>query len=544
MSLLALDDLTVAFSGRPVLSGVSLRIEAGEVVALVGPSGAGKSTLLAAAIDLLPPGAAVTGERRIAGQDLDGLDEAGRRRVRGRQVGLVMQDPARALNPARPIGAQVAEAARLHRGLPRREASAEAARLLADVGLDLSLDRYPHQLSGGQRQRVAVAAAVAAAPALLLADEPTAALDPVARTELATLLVRLAREHRKALLLVSHDLPLVAGIADRIMVLDRGTLVEEGPAVECLERPRSAALQGIVAAEQAQATAPPPGTAAGGAPLLGFEQVTRRFRTGTWLRRGTRMGLSAVSLAVAPGETVALVGASGSGKTTLARLALALDHPDAGRVLLDGRDRAAAKGRIARTLLAQVQAVFQDPGNSLDPSWTVAESVAEPLALSPDRLTAAERAARVADALQSVGLSPDHGVRAPDALSGGQRQRAALARALVLHPKLLVLDEAFSALDPALRSELADRLLAIQRARGTALLLVSHDLALVRRLAHRLMVLRDGLVVEAGPTASVLAAPRDPYTAALVAASPTLSEALSRRATPPSVPTVPASPPR
>jgi peptide/nickel transport system ATP-binding protein len=543
VSLLVLDGVGVRFGARTVLHDLSLRVEPGEVVALVGPSGAGKSTLLAAAIGLLASDATVTGRISVAGEEMAALDGAGRRRMRGRHIGLVMQDPAAALNPALRIGAQVLEAARLHRRLSRRAAAAEAMRLLAEVGLDLPPDRYPHQLSGGQRQRVAIAAAIAASPALLLADEPTAALDAVARAELAHLLARLARERGMALLLVSHDLPLVAGLADRVAVLDGGRLVEEGPAIKRLATPRSATLRALVAAE-ASPRPSLPGQGGSALPVLALESVTRRYRGGDWLRPRRHVALAGVDLAIAPGETVALVGASGSGKTTLARLALGLDRPDAGRVLVAGQDRARARGRTARALLARVQAVFQDPAGSLDPLRTVGESVGEPLALRLDRPSRSERAALVAAASRSAGLLPEFAARHPDELSGGQRQRVALARALVLDPPLLVLDEALSALDPEGRTDLAERLRTIQATRGTAMLLVSHDLALVRWLAHRVVVLHGGRVVEAGPVAAVLTAPCHPYTAALVAASPTLAEALSRRGSPPSAPTAPASPPR
>ena len=415
-------------------------------------------------------------------------------------------------------------------------------RLIARVGLDISPDRYPHMLSGGQRQRIAIAVAIAAGPALLVADEPTAALDPLARRGIAALLATLVRERGMGLLLVSHDLPLVAGLADRVAVLEKGRLVEEGSAPDRLAHPASPVLAAMVAAESRPSAVAQP---APGAPLVQAHDLVRRYPATArlWSSQKT-LALDGVSLAIAAGETLAVVGASGSGKSTLARLLLGLDRPDAGTVRIDGTGWDAGRKRVRR-LRRDVQAVFQDPAGSLDPIMSVAEIVAEPLHLLDVRPSPAECARLVAEALTEVELDPAVATRRPHAFSGGQQQRIALARALVLRPRLVVLDEALSALDPELRAGMIALLRRLQIERGLAYLFISHDMALVRRMAHRVMVLRSGCVVEAGDIAAVLDRPMDPYTADLVAAAPSVDDALlSRRGCAPSAPTDPVSPPR
>jgi peptide/nickel transport system ATP-binding protein len=482
--------LSVRYGDTIALDDVSLRVEASEIVALVGPSGSGKSTLAAAAMDLLPAQAIEQGVVRIEGEDIRTMPEKALRALRGGRVGIVFQEPATALNPALPIGRQIGEVLELHTALGRAERAIEVERLLARVGLDLSPKRYPHTLSGGQRQRVAIAMAIAANPVLLLADEPTASLDPVARGEITALLLSLVREGGMGLLLVTHDLALARRIADRIVTLDRGRI---GMAAAAMPEP--------------VARSPHPD----GDALLTFEHVTR-----TYPAKGARaVGLTDVSFTIAQGETLAVIGESGSGKSTLARLALGLDRPDAGTIALDGTSWSAARGAGLRALLRRVQAVFQDPAASFDPRMTVGRIVAEPLYLLGP-IPAAERVAMATQALIQVGLGPDAANRLPHAFSGGQRQRIALARALVRKPDLIVFDEALSALDPALREDMVVLLQRLQGELGLTYLFIAHDMDLVRRLADRVMVLKQGRVVALGPIAEVLGRPGDPYLGALL----------------------------
>ena len=511
MSLLAIDHLSVRYGAIDALDDVSLTVARGEIVALVGASGSGKSTLAHAAIGLLPESAQVTGAIRLDG---DELDEAALATVRGRRIGMVFQEPATALNPAMAIGRQIGEVLARHTDLTRSAIRAEVRALLDRVGLDLAPSRTPHSLSGGQRQRVAIAIAIAAGPDLLIADEPTASLDPIAQRGIVDTLVGLVRERGMGLLLVSHDLALVAGISDRLVVLADGRIAEAGPAAALIRAPGSAALRAIVDPLRAP---PLPRPTVHGAPILQVEAVSRTYAKPRWFAAAPPPALADVSLTLRPGETLAVIGESGSGKSTLARIVLGLDRPDAGTVRIDG---AAWRG-TARAMRRRIQAVFQDPAASFDPRQTVARIVAETLHLSD--LSAAERVQRVAEVLAQVGLPADAADRLPAQFSGGQRQRIAIARALILEPAIIVLDEALSALDEALQAEIVELLLGLQRDLGVAYLFISHDMRRVPGFADRVMVLAQGEVVEEGDVAQVLDHPRSPYTAALVAAAPDLA---------------------
>ena len=521
MSLLSIEGLTVAYGGQPAVHGLTLTVAPGEIVALVGESGSGKSTVALATMGLLPGSATIEGAVTVAGQELGGFAPRDLDRLRGRTVSMIFQEPLTALNPAMRIGAQVAEAIRLHARVSRGEAAVRAAEVLARVGLPTEVappSRYPHELSGGQRQRVAIAIAIAAGPSLLIADEPTTALDVTTQAHVLTLLRRLVAEDGMGLLLVSHDLAVVADMADRIFVMKDGELVEQGASGSLLASPREAYTRTLVASARHAPTRSAPRE---GAPLLEVRGITRRH--------GALVAVDDASFTVGRGETVGLVGESGSGKTTLLRTILALDPPQAGDVLLGGESIVRARGALLRRLRRDVQAVFQDPGGSLDPRWRVERIVAEPLHLLDERVDASERRRRVEQALEQVGLASGDADRFPHQFSGGQRQRIAIARGLIVEPALVVLDEAVSALDVSVRAGILDLLADLSGRLGLSYLFVSHDLAMMRHVADRLVVLREGRIVEQGRTADILARPAHAYTAELLAATPDLDAALARR---------------
>ena len=525
---LAVRGLSVAFDGHPVVEGLDLDVAAGEIVGLVGPSGSGKSLTARAILGLPPRGAVVGGSVRLDGRELLGLDERALCAVRGRGLGLVFQEPATALDPVAPVGAQVAEGLRVHGLASRREARGQAQAWLARVGLDPAVappSRRAHQLSGGQRQRVAIAAALALRPAVLIADEPTTALDAVTQAQIAGLLAALVREEGLSLLLISHDLALVAATSDRLVRLERGRVVAAGPTLRVL-------------ADADVAPPPPPSrpgpTATSGdaapASVLRAVGLWRTYRRPRMSGAGAAFaGVQDVSLELSPGGRLAVVGETGAGKSTLLRLLLGLERADRGEVWLAGERFSPAAAARQRALRRHIQPVFQDPAGSFDPLWTVAQLATEPLHLLKPRLSSAEAAARVAQALERVGLPADV-ARGPAAhLSGGQRQRLALARALVVEPRVLVLDEATSGLDTDSRAQILSLLVELGRTTGLALLMVSHDLGLVRDVADEILVLRAGRIVERGPASRVLAEPQHGYTRALLAASPDLGQVLAAR---------------
>ncbi|MFD4156048.1 dipeptide ABC transporter ATP-binding protein [Streptomyces hydrogenans] len=539
-ALLAVRDLTITYATRagpvPAVRGVDLTVHPGEVLALVGESGSGKSTTAHAVLGLLPPGARVDGGTiRYAGTDLAAADESVLRAHRGRAIGLVPQDPAVSLNPVQRVGSQVAEVLLLH-GLAadRDTAHARAAELLGEAGLDRPRDRarqYPHELSGGMRQRVLIAIALAARPRLLVADEPTSALDVTVQRTILDHLDTLTRTSETAVLLITHDLGVAADRAGRVAVMARGRVVETGPTDEVLTSPRHPYTKTLLAAAPAFAPArrTPSGTAKardGGTPapapadLLTAENLVKEYphrRTGR--HTPPPPAVDGVSLRVARGETLALVGESGSGKSTTARLLLRLTDPTAGRITFDGQDVTRLRGAALRALRRRLQIVYQNPYTSLDPRLPVAEIVAEPLRAF--RVAGrAERGRRVAVLLDRVHLPADVARRRPAELSGGQRQRVAIARALALRPDLVVCDEPVSALDVSAQAHVLDVLAELQREDGLSYLFITHDLAVVRRIAHRVAVMRHGRIVETGPVETVFTEPREAWTRALLDAVP------------------------
>jgi len=556
-TVLRVRDLHVDYQGSagvvPAVRGVSLDVAPGEVVALVGESGSGKSTTAHAVVGLLPATGRVTdgsiglGADERTSLDLRTLPARAWTRVRGARVGLVPQDPGVALNPVQRIGDQVAEVLRLHDRADRRTARARAVAILAAVGIDEPAARarqYPHQLSGGMRQRVLIGIALACEPELVVADEPTSALDVTVQRRVLDLLTDLTARTGTAVLLITHDLAVAADRADRVVVMKDGEVVETGPTAQVLADPRHPYTRELVAAAPGLAGAAPTRTAgrrepvttgpattgpaasgsAATAPtatddLLVVDGLSRAFALGG--RRSGRVvrAVDDVSFTVPRGSAFALVGESGSGKSTTARLVLGLDRPDAGTVRVDGVQVAGARGGDLRTLRRRTQLVHQDPYSSLDPRFTVAQVVDEPLR-SYRVGTAAQRRERVAELLAAVRLPADLARRRPDELSGGQRQRVAIARALALDPELLVLDEPTSALDVSVQAQVLALLAELRAERGLTYLFISHDLAVVRQIAERVGVMQAGRLVETGPTARVFDDPQDPYTVELVGAIP------------------------
>jgi microcin C transport system ATP-binding protein len=510
VSLLSIQDLTIRFGATAVVDHVSLTLDRGETLAVVGESGSGKSLTALSIMRLLPPGAAVTGQITLDGTDMVAASDNALRRIRGRSAGMIFQEPMTSLNPLHRIGRQVGEAMYLHGTRPTRQ---RIIGLLQSCGFPAAdrLDALPHQLSGGQRQRVMIAMALANDPALLIADEPTTALDVTIQAQILDLLAEQKARRGLALLLISHDLGLVRRYADRVCVMKDGRVVETAPTAQLFADPRHAYTRMLLDAEPSGRPDPVPMDAP---EIIAAQDIRVHFtRRRGLLRRPAAVvrALDGVSISVRAGETVGLVGESGSGKSTMGLALLRLQAAE-GRVAFIGRDLTALSQAALRPLRAQMQIVFQDPYGSLSPRMSVGEIVAEGL-LVHERLTAADR---------QVGLPTDAAGRYPHEFSGGQRQRVAIARAIVLQPKLVVLDEPTSALDRSVQGQVIELLRGLQRRRGLAYLFISHDLAVVRSLAHRVVVLRDGRVVEEGPADALFAAPREDYTRALMAAAFTL----------------------
>ncbi len=512
MSVYAVRDLGVAIGGRALVAGLSFEIAAGECLALVGESGSGKSLSCLAPFNLV--GAEVTGSALLDGAELVGRGEKALRHLRAESVGFVFQQPLSALTPHLKIGAQLREAAMQAGGsTPSRT---DLADMLARVDLPdprAMLDQYPHRLSGGQRQRVMIAAAIAHKPRLLVADEPTTALDASLRHDILGLLDRLRAELGMAMLLVSHDLHGISGHADRILVMRGGAMVETGTAQAMLSAPKSDYACALIAAAPRLDQHIPKRVPVGGV-LLEARDISVSFPKPGW-RRGRLQAVDHVSFAVGEGEAVALVGESGSGKSTLARAVARLGSCDSGSVLWEGA--ALPERRLMATPHRRlIQPVFQDPVASLDPLWRVADIVGEPLRHLGG---GGDHAAAIFHALEAVELGAAFAERKPATLSGGQAQRVAIARALVAEPQLLLLDEATSALDVLVAGQIIALLQKLQRERGISILAITHDLALARALCHRIIVLDQGRAVEAGDAESLVSAPEHPVTQKLVAAS-------------------------
>ena len=522
--LLDIQNLTVRFGDSTVVDDVSFAIAAGEKFALVGESGSGKS-ITALSVLRLVDGASTRGRVRFGGEDLMALGEARMRGIRGSRIGMIFQEPMTALNPLYTVGNQIGEVLELHEGLRPNAARARAIELLARTGIpepEHRVDFHPHRLSGGQRQRAMIAMALACRPDLLICDEPTTALDVTIQAQILALLDELQAEMGMALMFITHDLNLVRRFTHRVGVMERGRLVETGPTARVFDAPQHGYTKRLLASRPERVVVPVDASA----PLLVDAKDLRvRFssREG-WFRQRHFDAVKDATLGLRRGETLGIVGESGSGKTTLGMALLALQPIAAGQVAIGGERIDDAGGATLRRMRRRMQVVFQDPFASLSPRMTIGQIVGEGLALHRPDLSVEERERLVLEMLDEVGLSERQGVagvlqRYPHEFSGGQRQRIAIARAVVLRPEVLVLDEPTSALDVSVQQQVLRLLVELQRHYGMSYVFISHDLAVVRAMSHRVMVMKDGDVVEMGDAEALFAAPKAAYTRALLAAA-------------------------
>lgn len=526
MTLLSIDRLLLSIHDTPILHGISLEIKAGEITALTGESGSGKSMTAFATMGLLPKGAKTSGSIRFENRNLLDLTEPELCDLRGREIGMVFQEPMTALNPVQTIGTQVTETILIHKAMPPAQAEARACEVLDRVGLPpdrFPLSRYPHELSGGQRQRVVIAMAIALRPRLLIADEPTTALDVTTQAQILDLLKGLAREQDMALMMITHDLAVVSDMADTLNVMRHGEIVEAGPTTDILRRMRHPYTRQLFEASRHQADL---GPAKAEAPLLSVQNVSRDYP----LQRKTLFGsrpifraVNGVSFDIQRGERVGLVGESGCGKSTLTRAILGLEPTQDGQITLDG-DPVWQSGRPNLTVRRKMQVVFQDPYGSFNPRHKVARLITEPFHLLADPPKGSHRDAAIAEALIAVGLKPEDADKHIHAFSGGQRQRIAIARALIIKPDLIVFDEAVSALDVRVRAQILDLMAELSRTYGLSYLFISHDLSVVRSITDRVMVMQSGQIVEDRATADIFDAPDHAYTRTLIDAAPRLPE--------------------
>ncbi len=526
-ALLAVRDLSIAFGSHTAVDRLSFDVAPGETVAIVGESGSGKSATALALMRLIErEGGCIAGGSMQFGEtdpiDLAKADEATMRRVRGNRIAMVFQEPMTSLNPVMRAGDQVAEVLVRHRGLLRKAALAEAARAFERVHIpepERRMGQYPHELSGGLRQRVMIAMALACRPKLLIADEPTTALDVTTQAEILALIRSLQAEMGMAVLFITHDMGVVAEIAERVVVMRKGALVEKAGVDDFFARPRADYSRTLLAAT------PKLGSGAPAAPvapdrLLTVTNLSTSFAgSGLGGAASRRMAVKDVSLALGRGETLGLVGESGCGKSTLARSILRLVQPESGNVLLGGKDWMTLSRDGLRKARRDAQMVFQDPYASLNPRMSVADAITEPARIHG---LVSRREARdfAVGLVEKVGLEADAVDRYPHQFSGGQRQRLAIARALSVSPKLIIADEAVSALDVSIARQVTDLMLDLQQREGLSFLFISHDIAVVERVSHRVAVMYGGEIVETGPTDEVLGAPRHGYTRKLLAAVP------------------------
>lgn len=526
MSLLNINNLSLSIAGSPILRKVSLSVNTGQIVAVTGESGSGKSLTALATMGLLPKGSITAGSITLSGQDLLATSETDLCKIRGNDIGMVFQEPMTALNPVQSIGAQVAETIRIHGTMRKSDAMIRAAEVLTRVGLpqeQFPLSRYPHELSGGQRQRVVIAMAIALRPKLLIADEPTTALDVTTQAQILNLLADLARDYDMGLLMITHDLAVVADMADEIVVMRLGEVVEQGPTKSLLANMQHDYTMMLFAASQHQVDLP---ALHASEVLLRVKDVVRDYKTprkSVFGKLGTFRALKDVSFDIKRGERVGLVGESGCGKSTLTRTILGLEDVQSGQITLDG-DPVFAGDKPNLAVRRKMQVVFQDPYGSFNPRHKVTRLITEPFHLLETQPTPEQRERLIDETLTAVGMHPTDAHKYIHQFSGGQRQRIAIARALIIKPELIVFDEAVSALDVSVRAQILDLLADLSAQYNLTYLFISHDLSVVRTITDRVLVMRRGEIVEQGVTEQVFTTPNHPYTQQLIAAAPVLPD--------------------
>ncbi len=538
-ALLRLDRVSLDIHGVPILSDISLSVAAGQTLGIIGESGSGKSMTALSIMQLLPRGSQSSGSIVFDGQELSELSEEKLCDIRGSDIGMIFQEPMTALNPVKTIGDQVSESIRLHRNVSSAEVKQLTEQILERVGLPNSeypLSRYPHELSGGQRQRVVIAIAVACKPKLLIADEPTTALDVTTQAGILDLLKTLQRDEGLALMLITHDLAVVSMMADDVVVMKSGQVVEQGSLYSVFGNPSNdytkllfdaSALTQVARRGNKNDSA----TATNKAPLLEVRDLVCEYRVprpGLLSRPTAFRAVDTVSFDIQHGESVGLVGESGCGKSTLTRALLGLMKLHSGSISLNGESVSAAQ-TVSRDARRQMQVVFQDPFGSFNPRHKVRRLISEPLYLLDTQPTAQETNYRVSETLESVGMAASDADKFIHEFSGGQRQRIAIARALIIKPALIILDEAVSALDVSVRAQVLELLHDLANREGLAYLFISHDLSVVQRVSDRVLVMQKGKIVERGDTQTVFSNPQHPYTQQLISAAPTLRIPQSER---------------
>ncbi|SEK23656.1 ABC transporter ATP-binding protein [Pacificibacter marinus] len=523
MSLLSIKDYSLAIGDFKILHNIDVTVEPGQIVAITGESGSGKSMTALSVMGLLPDGAFAQGQIMLDGVDIGQTSESNLCKMRGNVMGMVFQEPMTALNPVKTIGDQVAETILIHQDTTKAEARKRAADILLRVGLKVAPSRYPHELSGGQRQRVVIAMAIAVRPKLLIADEPTTALDVTTQARILELLKDLVQDFGMGLLIITHDLAVVADIADEIVVMQKGKVVEAAATQDLLRDMQHPYTKALFEASSHKVALP---ERAHTTKLLEAKNIVRSYampRKALLGPRPTFKALNDVSFHIEHGERVGLVGESGCGKSTLTRAILGLERVQSGDIQLDGLPVFSGK-KPNLDVRRRMQVVFQDPYSSFNPRHRVDRIITEPFHLLKSPPTGDERNAAIAKALKDVGLSEADKTKYIHEFSGGQRQRIAIARALIVEPELIIFDEAVSALDVSVRAQILDLIADLCRKRPLAYLFISHDLFVVRTVTDRVMVMQAGQIVEQGETEAVFSNPQHPYTRTLIAAAPKLPE--------------------